>query len=554
MSVDTTPDENQAYYDKIARETLSNTSRENAGLLTLAKLAREARERGDKTMLGDLSDEIIDKLSAAQEQYGWSKETLGQHHDFITNMIYGDESTGEQLEPSTTEPSGGKQPGQQKGKGNEGKKAPITRFDQVREAYVQMAAKMQKRHFTDIKESSRLVGYLAAKSKRFNKLIDIVTGNQELGYRARGYERQIKERLEALGTDEERRAAIVKLYTEDAKRIVELQKEDMPKAPVSKWFRRAVYALSGVAGGAVAVAGSAMAMGPLGAMLGGAGATAAAVLMRRWANKRNVHTMAWVEDPTDGKEKEMLVAEFKAKEFSEKIKKMANDKDGDGYIYPLLEKSDGKTVLSGEFADKLYSNVYKETEANRKRLLKGVLGALAFMAATGVAGNWLWQYMQEASAASSLTPEGTPQPTAGAEPSPTAEASASPTTEASPAPSGGTGAVGGEGSGSGAGAPATGDSENLAWTGQEFTVEAGHGYTHELQEFARANGVDLSSEQAYELHLRLVERFGENYLDIKDAVTDTYHMGDGGVGLAKPGAAVWKPGVAEAVRDFVRAA
>lgn len=520
MSVDTTPDENQAYYDKIARETLSNTSRENAGLLTLAKLAREARERGDKTMLGDLSDEIIDKLSAAQEQYGWSKETLGQHHDFITNMIYGDESTGEQLEPSTTEPSGGKQPGQQKGKGNEGKKAPITRFDQVREAYVQMAAKMQKRHFTDIKESSRLVGYLAAKSKRFNKLIDIVTGNQELGYRARGYERQIKERLEALGTDEERRAAIVKLYTEDAKRIVELQKEDMPKAPVSKWFRRAVYALSGMAGGAVAVA-----MGPLGAMLGGAGATAAAVLMRRRANKRNVHTMAWVEDPTDGKEKEMLVAEFKAKEFSERIKKMANDKDGDGYIYPLLEKSNGKTVLSGEFADKLYSNVYKETEANRKRLLKGVLGALAFMAATGAAGNWLWQYMQEAGAASSLTPEGTPQPTAGAEPS------------------------GGEG-----GAPATGDSESLAWTGQEFTVEAGHGYTHELQEFARANGVDLSSEQAYELHLRLVERFGENYLDIKDAVTDTYHMDDGGVGLAKPGAAVWKPGVAEAVRDFVRAA
>lgn len=114
MSVDTTPDENQAYYDKIARETLSNTSRENAGLLTLAKLAREARERGDKTMLGDLSDEINDKLSAAQEQYGWSEETLGQHHDFITNMIYGDESTSEQLEPSTTEPSGGKQPEQPK--------------------------------------------------------------------------------------------------------------------------------------------------------------------------------------------------------------------------------------------------------------------------------------------------------------------------------------------------------------------------------------------------------------------------------------------------------
>lgn len=76
-----------------------------------------------------------------------------------------------------------------------------------------------------------------------------------------------------------------------------------------------------------------------------------------------------------------------------------------------------------------------------------------------------------------------------------------------------------------------------------FTVEAGHGYTHELMETVEAAyGVKLTPEEAWELHQELVRTSGEDYIDLLDHKgADTYDMGGSkyNVGLAAGGQAEW---------------
>jgi hypothetical protein len=74
------------------------------------------------------------------------------------------------------------------------------------------------------------------------------------------------------------------------------------------------------------------------------------------------------------------------------------------------------------------------------------------------------------------------------------------------------------------------------------TVDLGHGYTHELIDFATANAQHLTPEQAYQLHLALVDHFGPDYINIDGPGHDIY-FDHGDVRLAEPGVGRWEQGV-----------
>lgn len=95
-------DGNRAYYNDVYEATLSDTSRENMGILSLARLARDARLHGDKTMLLDLEDEIMSKLSEMQEKYNWSEESANFHLDKILSIIH--EGEAEEQSPDGQSP------------------------------------------------------------------------------------------------------------------------------------------------------------------------------------------------------------------------------------------------------------------------------------------------------------------------------------------------------------------------------------------------------------------------------------------------------------------
>lgn len=78
--------------------------------------------------------------------------------------------------------------------------------------------------------------------------------------------------------------------------------------------------------------------------------------------------------------------------------------------------------------------------------------------------------------------------------------------------------------------------------GDNFTVEAGNGYIKELQDFGSANGHDLTPQQAENLHHHLMDKFGNDYIDIKGAGGDIYMQGTD-VRLMEPGKAAWENGV-----------
>lgn len=86
--------------------------------------------------------------------------------------------------------------------------------------------------------------------------------------------------------------------------------------------------------------------------------------------------------------------------------------------------------------------------------------------------------------------------------------------------------------------------------GNEFFVDPGHGYVHELTEFAKQNGINLDPNQAWDLHSGLVNEFGPDYINIHGAGgNDIYRelLGNGVVDyrLTMPGVATWENGVAE---------
>src|SRR5690606_36182430 len=83
-------------------------------------------------------------------------------------------------------------------------------------------------------------------------------------------------------------------------------------------------------------------------------------------------------------------------------------------------------------------------------------------------------------------------------------------------------------------------------SGREFYVEPGHGFTHEIQEFAQANGSQVDGKRAFEIYEQAVARFGQDGLI---EPTGTYVRDAGDIGISAPGSAAWKPGVAESLKS-----
>lgn len=89
------------------------------------------------------------------------------------------------------------------------------------------------------------------------------------------------------------------------------------------------------------------------------------------------------------------------------------------------------------------------------------------------------------------------------------------------------------------------DTDSTIEAGSTFTVESGHGDTHELLDFAKANDVKLTPEQAWKLHTYIIDQLRDqghglvngNYITLGDhAGADAYSMGHTPyeVGIAAP--------------------
>jgi hypothetical protein len=81
-----------------------------------------------------------------------------------------------------------------------------------------------------------------------------------------------------------------------------------------------------------------------------------------------------------------------------------------------------------------------------------------------------------------------------------------------------------------------------------FRIERGNGFTDELEDYLRSNGEERSGSWLYNLHERLLDRFGDNYI----RGVPTYELPDsagGGLGLARPGTGSWEDGVTDYIND-----
>jgi len=88
----------------------------------------------------------------------------------------------------------------------------------------------------------------------------------------------------------------------------------------------------------------------------------------------------------------------------------------------------------------------------------------------------------------------------------------------------------------------------------DFTVESGHGYTHEIIDTVKSLGGDISVDQAWKLHRNIADAVGSDYINLNDfSGNDTYSMGPSKyeVGISAPGKAQWDPRALEMIRDYV---
>ena len=85
--------------------------------------------------------------------------------------------------------------------------------------------------------------------------------------------------------------------------------------------------------------------------------------------------------------------------------------------------------------------------------------------------------------------------------------------------------------------------------GNDFNVENGNGLTHEIEEFAAANGKEISGQQAYDIYKELLAERGQGGI----IETGTYVMGDGDIGISSPGASGWQDGVGQNILDKLAA-
>ena len=101
-------------------------------------------------------------------------------------------------------------------------------------------------------------------------------------------------------------------------------------------------------------------------------------------------------------------------------------------------------------------------------------------------------------------------------------------------------------SGHGIGRGASGDVLS-APTGQ-FAVEQGHGYTHEIMDFANTMGVDLTPDQALEAYEQLHDKFGDNLIE----GVNSYTMPNGDLGISAPGMGIWGDAQREALEEIIK--
>lgn len=134
-SVDSTPDGNRALYEGVVREAEDSKegSRENWSFLKLAHAARAARIRGDRTVLGDIEDDIQDKLLAirSDENSKWSEEDADFMLDKVTSIIYDDKLLTDREQPA---PSGPEKAEAKPGEGRDALSQALAVLDQLKNA------------------------------------------------------------------------------------------------------------------------------------------------------------------------------------------------------------------------------------------------------------------------------------------------------------------------------------------------------------------------------------------------------------------------------------
>lgn len=82
---------------------------------------------------------------------------------------------------------------------------------------------------------------------------------------------------------------------------------------------------------------------------------------------------------------------------------------------------------------------------------------------------------------------------------------------------------------------------------ENFNVEPGNGITHELMDFAQANGHQITPEQANHLYENLLSRLGPN--NIIDGGTYVRQAGD--IGISSPGTTSWTPQAQEILTNLL---
>lgn len=87
-----------------------------------------------------------------------------------------------------------------------------------------------------------------------------------------------------------------------------------------------------------------------------------------------------------------------------------------------------------------------------------------------------------------------------------------------------------------------------------FTVEKSHGYVDELMDAAKANGKEMTPEQAWNAHKVIVDKVGADYLNlINHHGHNTYSMENSPyeVGISAPGEATWAPEAQPLIQDAI---
>jgi len=179
--------------------------------------------------------------------------------------------------------------------------------------------------------------------------------------------------------------------------------------------------------------------------------------------------------------------------------------------------TDGGYADATSLVDMTEADTARETVGNRGRLRNSILAGVATGAAGAGLGELARSSIDQAGDTSRAHTPDTPR-----------------ATESAPEPS-----------------PAPGETPSAPeLQGTNFTVEAGNGYTHELIDFARANGRLLTPEQSLQLHQDIVNQFGSDYINIGATGGDVYTQA-GEVRLAAPGNATWANGVSEYIQQWM---